>query len=65
MIFVLGNCEHAVPLDTTFPPSASGINQTIPTRRQISHARKLAKAKLALWRENIQPWSDWRPKWLA
>lgn len=53
MIFVLGNCEHAILLDTTFPPSASGINQTIPTRRQISHARKLAKAKRYIFRRDL------------
>lgn len=53
MIFVLGSAEFAIPLGTTFPPLASRINQTIPTRAQISHARKLARAKRYLWRRGI------------
>jgi hypothetical protein len=62
MIFSLGNFEHAIPLDTHFPPSVSRFNQTTPEQRvrQLSHARKLAKAKNYLRRRGIASWTNWK-----
>lgn len=60
MILSLGDCEYAIPLASDFPPSASAINQTIPTRTQISHARKLARAKRYLWRRGLLRSFNWK-----
>lgn len=60
MILSLGNFDFAIPLANDFAPKASQINQTIPTRMQISHARKLARAKRYLWRRGLLRSFKWK-----
>lgn len=70
MIFALGNAEYAIPLTLEDEPESARIqpDYSDPAVRillHISHAAKLRAARAYLWRNNIQPWSDWKPAWLS